>query len=385
MRTERLYYADPHMRAFEAQVLSCAPGKHGFEVVLDRTAFYPEGGGQPGDSGTLSGVRVTDTHEREGVIVHYCAAPLEVGSLVHGELDWQQRFDRMQQHSGEHLLSGIIHRRFGLDNVGFHMGAEAVTIDFSGLLTPEQLLEVEREANEAVWRCLTTEITWPDAETLRTIPYRSKKELTGEVRIVTFPGVDICACCGTHVTSTGEIGLVKILSCEKFHEGVRLEILCGRRALEYLHEMTEQNRQVSGLLSARPRETAEAVRRTLDELSRQKFRAASLETRVFAAQAEHYRGAQNVLLFEDALTPDALRRLSDAIAAVSTGLCAVFSGTDADGYKYCVAQADGDLREFTKRMNAALSGRGGGKPFFVQGSVQAPRQQIEAFFGEATQ
>lgn len=124
MQTDRLYYKDSHMREFDAQVLSCAPGKHGYDVVLDRTAFYPEGGGQPGDTGTLSGVRVTDTHERGGEIVHYCEAPLTPGAAVHGALDWERRFDLMQHHSGEHLLSGIVHRRFGYDNVGFHMGAD---------------------------------------------------------------------------------------------------------------------------------------------------------------------------------------------------------------------------------------------------------------------
>ena len=380
MAAEKLYYQDPHMREFDARVVSCAPGKHGFDVVLDRTAFYPEGGGQPGDTGMLGGVRVSDTHERGGEIVHYCDAPLETGSRVHGALDWQRRFDLMQQHSGEHLVSGIIHRRFGYDNVGFHMGAEMITIDLSGMLTPEQLRAVEQEANEAVWRDLPTEITYPDAETLRTLPYRSKKELSGEVRIVTFPGVDICACCGTHVKSTGEIGLIKIFSCEKFHEGVRLELLCGRRALEYLNGIYAQNRQISGLLSAKPMETADGVRRTLDELSRQKARAAALETCVIEAQAAQYAGAGRLLLFEDGLSPDALRRLTDAVMTQCGGRCAIFSGTDAEGYKYCVGEAGGDLRELTKALNTALRGRGGGKPFFVQGSVQALRSEIEAFF-----
>ena len=383
MTTERLYYQDSHLREFDAQVISCEPGKHGFDVVLDRTAFYPEGGGQPGDTGTLGGVSVTDTHERDGEIVHYCEQPLTPGAHVRGVLNWQRRFDLMQQHSGEHLVSGIIHRRFGYDNVGFHMGAEMITIDLSGLLTPEQLREVEREANEAVCRNLPVEVTYPDAETLRTIPYRSKKELTGEVRIVTFPGVDICACCGTHVKATGEIGLIKIFTCEKFHEGVRLEMLCGRRALEYLNGVYAQNRQVSGLLSAKPLETADGVRRTLYELSRQKLRAGALEARLIEMQAEGYRDAGNVLLFEDGLSPDSLRRLADAVTTRCGGRCACFSGSDAEGYKYCVGQTGGDLRVLTKALNAALHGRGGGKPFFVQGSVQASRREIEAFFKES--
>lgn len=382
MQTERLYYQDSHMQQFEAQVLSCAPGKHGFDVVLDQTAFYPEGGGQPGDTGFLSDVRVTDTHERDGVVIHFCDAPLVPGSTVFGKLDWHRRFDLMQQHSGEHLVSGIVHRRFGFDNVGFHMGAEMVTIDFSGILTPEQLAEVEQEANEAVWRNLPTQITHPDAEERKHLPYRSKKELTGDVRIVTFPGVDICACCGTHVQMTGEIGLVKIFSCERFHEGVRLELLCGRRALEYMSSVYAQNRQISGLLSARPLETADAVHRTQDELSKQKLRAATLETRILETIAESYQNAGDVLLFEPGLSPDSLRRLTDAILSRCGGRCAVFSGTDADGYKYCIGENGADLREFIKKFNAALCGRGGGKPFFVQGSVQATQTAITRFWEE---
>ena len=225
MATEKLYYQDAHQAAFEARVVSCQPGKHGYDVVLDRTCFYPEGGGQPGDTGVLSGVRVTDTHERGGEIVHFCEQPLSEGQSVEGRIDYARRFEFMQLHSGEHILSGVIHRRFGYENVGFHMGADFVTIDFSGLLTQEDLSAVEAEANEWVWKNVPIEITYPDAEALKAIPYRSKKELTGQVRIVTIPGADICACCGTHVSSTGEIGLIKIFSCVKFHDGVRLEIL----------------------------------------------------------------------------------------------------------------------------------------------------------------
>ena len=379
MQTDRLYYKDSHMREFDAQVLSCAPGKHGYDVVLDRTAFYPEGGGQPGDTGTLSGVRVTDTHECGGEIVHYCEAPLTPGAAVHGALDWERRFDLMQQHSGEHLLSGIVHRRFGYDNVGFHMGADWVTIDFSGVLTPEELRSVEQEANAAIWRDIPAEITHPDAETLKTIPYRSKKELTGQVRIVTIPGADICACCGTHVSNTGEIGLLRIFSCVRFHDGVRLELLCGRRALRYLRALTEQNRQVSGLLSAKPDRTAEAVRTLRANLDAAKLRAGALEARLFALQAECYAGAPFVLLFEDALTPDSLRRLTDALVKRADGLCAVFTGADG-AYQYALASKTGDLRELVRRLNAACHGRGGGKAGFVQGSVAASRSELEAFF-----
>ena len=380
MATQKLYYLDAHQKTFTAAVLSCVPGKHGYDVVLDRTCFYPEGGGQPGDTGSLSGVRVTDTHERGDEIVHFCDAPLAVGETVEGAIDYDRRFSFMQLHSGEHILSGIVHRRFGYENVGFHMGTDFVTIDFSGMLGPDDLAAVEAEANEWIWKNIPIRITWPSPDELAAIPYRSKKELTGQVRIVTIPDVDICACCGTHVSNTGEIGFVKIFSCVKFHDGVRLEILCGRRALQYMSALVEQNRRVSGLLSAKPLQTADAAARLLEAEAALKLRAAQLEEQVFAQKAQALAGAGNVLLFEPPMTPDSVRRLTDLVMTACGGRAAVFAGSDAEGYKYAVGEADGDLRQFVKELNAELHGRGGGKPFFAQGRVAASRAGIEAFF-----
>ena len=380
MATQKLYYLDAHQKTFTAAVLSCVPGKHGYDVVLDRTCFYPEGGGQPGDTGSLSGVRVTDTHERGDEIVHFCDAPLAVGETVEGAIDYDRRFSFMQLHSGEHILSGIVHRRFGYENVGFHMGTDFVTIDFSGMLGPDDLAAVEAEANEWIWKNIPIRITWPSPDELAAIPYRSKKELTGQVRIVTIPDVDICACCGTHVSNTGEIGFVKIFSCVKFHDGVRLEILCGRRALQYMSALVEQNRRVSGLLSAKPLQTADAAARLLEAEAALKLRAAQLEEQVFAQKAQALAGAGNVLLFEPPMTPDSVRRLTDFVMTACGGRAAVFAGSDAEGYKYAVGEADGDLRQLVKELNAELHGRGGGKPFFAQGSVAASRAGIEGFF-----
>ena len=380
MATEKLFYENVYCKVFRAKVLSCAAGKHGFDVVLDKTAFYPEGGGQPGDTGYLADVRVTDTHEANGEIVHYCEKPLDVGSNVEGRIDWERRLSLMQLHSGEHILSGIVHRRFGYDNVGFHMGADMVTIDFSGMLTEEDLKAVEREANEVVWENRAIQITHPSAQELEQLPYRSKKALTGDVRIVTVENADICACCGTHVTRTGEIGLVKIFSCVKFHEGVRLEILCGMRAYEYVNRLMEQNRKNSALLSAKPTETNAAAERMAEELAGVKYRVSQLENELFSLKAKAYAGESNVLLFESAMSPDAVRRFADAILAGCTGRIAIFAGDDETGYKYALCKKDGDLRETVKALNAACNGRGGGKLFFAQGSVQASRAQLEAFF-----
>lgn len=380
MQTRKLYYEDAHLRTFRARVVSCEPVKDGFAVELDQTAFYPEGGGQPGDTGTLSGVCVTDTHEREGRILHTCREALLVGCEVSGELDWARRLSLMQLHSGEHILSGIIHRRFGYDNVGFHMGADMVTIDFSGMLTEQELAEVEREANEAVWDDREISIRIPPEAELAAIPYRSKKALTGDVRIVTIPGADICACCGTHVARTGEIGLIKIFSCVKFHDGVRLEILCGARAYAYVNLLLAQNRKNSALLSAKPTETSLACERALGELAGLKYRVTGLENELFSRRARELAGQEDVLCFEAPMSPDAVRRYADAVMAQCAGRIAIFAGADGEGYKYALCQAGGDLRALVKELNGKLSGRGGGKPFFAQGSVQATRAEIEAFF-----
>ena len=377
---ERLYEANSFLTSFDAVVESCVQGKKGYDIILNQTAFYPEGGGQPYDTGTLGGVRVLEVHNRDGRVVHTCDGPLEAGSAVSGEIDWERRFDLMQQHSGEHIVSGMAHAKWGCDNVGFHLGSDVVTIDLNVLLTSEQLQELEADANRYLWEDHPIEIAYPSPQELETIDYRSKKELTGQVRIVTFPGADCCACCGTHVRSSGQVGLVKLLSMEKFREGVRIQLVCGGRALGYFSALQGQNAQVSHLLSAKVFETGAAVERLMEETAALKARCAAMEDATFARLAEEHRGKGDVLLFEEGLSPDSLRRLCDAVLHTCGGRCACFSGTEETGYKYAIGQLDGQLRELTKQLNQALHGRGGGKPDFVQGSVQASQAEICAFF-----
>ncbi|MEE0095081.1 MAG: alanine--tRNA ligase-related protein [Oscillospiraceae bacterium] len=379
METEKLFYQDAYLKETTAKVLECRKGKHGYEIVLDRTCFYPEGGGQPGDRGTLNGIPVTDTHEKDGMVLHYTDSPLEPGTEVTAVIDWARRFDLTQQHSGEHMVSGVVHRIYGYDNVGFHMGADMVTIDFSGELTEQQLREVETEVNQRIWLDDTVKCWYPSPEELKEIPYRSKKELTGKVRIAEFPGADICACCGTHVAHTGEIGLVKIVSVEKFHSGVRVEMLSGGRALRYLTAVQDQNRQVSQLLSAKVMETAKAVKNLADEVERLRQQVYAMENAQFAAKAEQLRGQGNVLVKMDGLSADGVRRAAIAIQETCGGRAAVFSGDEENGYKYAVGEPDGNLRDWVKELNGALQGRGGGKPGFVQGSVAAKWDEIVAF------
>lgn len=380
METEKLYYADPFLKEFTATVMDCQPLKSGFSVVLDRTAFYPEGGGQPADQGTLNGVSVIDVHEKNGVVFHNCEKPVEIGETVSGVIDWVRRFDHMQQHSGEHILSGILCETFHCDNVGFHMGTDTITIDYNAEISWEQVLEAERRANDYIYADVPIEITFPSREALQTIDYRSKKELTGQVRIVRFPGADCCACCGTHVLRSGQVGLVKILSSQKFREGVRMEILCGRRALEFLSKNWEQNRAVGQRLSVKAFETAAAVERLEAELNAAKARQTQLEDEVFASLAEQQTGKGDVILFQPPLRPDGVRKLADAVGKTCCGLAAVFAGEDGQ-YAYALVRSDGeDISPLVKALNAALHGRGGGRNGFAQGSVQSSRVEIEAFW-----
>ena len=379
METKELYYDNPFLRRFAAVVTSCEEAKGGWAVTLDQTAFYPEGGGQPYDTGTLGGAQVREVREKDGVIVHLCDAPLAAGAAVEGTIDWVRRFDHMQQHSGEHICSGLICARFHCDNVGFHMGADAVTIDFNADIPWEALLEIEAEANRYIYEDHPIDIRLCRGAALDAIDYRSKKPLAGDVRIVSFPGADCCACCGTHVASSGQVGLVKFLSVQKFRAGVRIELLCGGRALRYLSACWEQDVRVAQALSVKPAASFAAVERLLGELSALKLRCARLEEAAFAQIAAQYEGKGDVLLFEDEMNGDSVRRLCDAVANACGGRCAVFAGA-GNTWKYAISQADGDLRALTKALNAALCGRGGGKPNFVQGSVNAARAAIEEFF-----
>ena len=380
METEKLYYQDPYQTTFSARVLTCEPSKGGCLVTLDRTAFYPEGGGQPADHGVLGGVTVTDVHEKDGVIFHTCDKVVELGSTVEGSIDWTRRFDHMQQHSGEHILSGLLCSLYDCSNVGFHLGADTVTIDYDRELTWEQVLEAERQANEAIWRDTPAEITFPAPDALAQLDYRSKKELTGQVRIVSFPGADCCACCGTHVRRAGEVGLIKVLSCQKFREGIRLEILCGQRAYRYLSRIYEQDHAVARLLSVKPQDAFAAVERQNAELTAAKLRMTELEDRLFALRAQSLAGRGDVLLLEPPMRPDGARKLADTAARAAGGLAAVFAG-ERDSYVYALVYAGGaDISPLVKRLNSALSGRGGGRNGFAQGSVQADRSAILDFF-----
>ena len=376
MKTNKLFYADTRMTEFSAVVVDCFEGKQGFEVELEKTAFYPEGGGQAADKGTINGIGVLHVHEDGDRVLHRMEAPLAVGEAVVGIIDYAHRFDLMQQHTGEHIVSGIINARYGWHNVGFHMGMQSITIDFDGIIPPEDLPELERLANEAVYRNIPLHIWTPGPEELPGVRYRTKRALPWPVRIVEVPGYDSCACCGLHVERTGEIGLIKLFSCVRFRSGSRIEMLCGQRCLDFLSKSHEQNRQVSAAFSAKILETGEAARKMNELLEGQKRRIAELETEIFRSIAARCEAKGDSLLLQRGLDSVAVRKLADLTASVCGGTAAVFSENADGSFSYCLIRHGGDLRSFNKSMTAALNGRGGGKPECQMGTVRCFREAV---------
>ena len=376
-KTEKLYDLDSRLFAFRATVLSCEAEKDRFAVTLDRTAFFPEGGGQAADTGLLGAARVLDVQEKDGRILHYVNLHLEPGAVLEGEIDREQRLRRMQNHSGEHILSGLCHKLFGYDNVGFHMGEEGMTIDFSGELSEEELQKLETLANEAVRENLPIRTWYPAPEELAALDYRSKKELTGAVRLVEIKGLDLCACCAPHVSHTGEVGLVKILSAERHRGGMRLLVRCGMDALEDYARCLLRAGAISRLLSL-PREKIDAgVERLQQEKAEQKERADALENALAQRIAEDFAETEgNLCVFAPLLGEVALRELVNTLAGKCGGFAAAFAGNDGEGYRYVIGSRHVDLRAQSRAINAAINGRGGGTSEMIQGRAAAAEAQI---------
>lgn len=382
----RLYYEDSYCKMFEARVLSCEelPDGTGYAVVLDSTAFCPEGGGQYGDTGSIDGyIRVFDVKEKDGVIYHYLDTPVEVGSSVTGMLDFQERFDKMQQHTGEHIVSGIIHSLFGYDNVGFHLGTDAVTMDFNGVLTDEQLRLVEEKANKAITENIVVETRFLSGEELKSVNYRSKMDMDGTVRVVIIEGYDICACCAPHVAVTGEVGVIKIVNAVNYKGGMRVTMMCGFRALADYNIKEKEVLEISHMLSAKPDEIVEAVAKLREQLVVEKSKVSKL-TSVHIADKVHeiVPGTDLVILCEEELSANAMREYVNQAMEKTDGLCCAFSGNDEDGYRYLIGSKTVDVAQVAKAFSEIFAAKGGGKPPMIQGAVSASMEEIRELLEE---
>ena len=384
-RTKQLYAVDGELMTFAAAVLACEPASDGVWAVLpDRTALFPGGGGQNPDEGWLrygdSELPVLGFRQRDGLIWHLTAAPIPAGTVIRGTVNEAVRRPRMQNHSGEHVLSGIVHRRWGYDNVGFHMGHDGVTIDFSGELTWAELMEAEAEANRIITECRPITVSYPSPEELSSIDYRSKLELTENVRLVTVEDCDVCACCAPHVANTGEIGLLKILDAMRYKGGVRLRVLCGTDALRAYEEKRERESALVARLKVPAAELPSAADRLLRETEELRFALRGAREALMRERASTVRPTDGCVLLVDPDTDtDSLRVFANLAAEKSLAAAAV---TGRDGaWKYVIVSRRIDLRRAVKQINEALNGRGGGKPDMVAGTFACTREALESFFG----
>ena len=434
MATAKLYYINAYSQAFGAKVISCDKTEKGhWQIVLNATLFYPEGGGQPSDTGILTKYRkaeednpdsmlelafrdngnglnlddfkpsrpcnlrihkqteqpevddftvhVLDVQEKDGNVVHYCDGPIEPGTELIGRIDWDKRFDHMQQHSGEHIVSGMICRHFKCDNVGFHMGKDTVTIDYNAEISLEDLKPIEDAANVYILENHPFQEGWYSGAELDNIEYRSKKHIDGAVRITSFPGADSCACCGLHVSGSAQVRLVKFISAQRFSRGTRIELVCGQRAIDLLNNAYAQNMAIAKAMATSTDKTYAIYMKQRKELADAEYRAVELEKLYCEQKAAQYKNSKEeiVLLFENQLSAAGLRTMCLLVSEATGGMCAVF-GAGNGLYRYAVAKPNADIKTFVSDMNAKLHGKGGGPQGFAQGQVEADEESIRAFY-----
>ncbi len=366
---------------FDAMVISCTEAKKGFEIILDRTAFFPEGGGQAADTGVIGSANVSDVQEKNDTVIHYADKAVEAGSSVHCMIDRDKRFRRMQEHTGEHILTGVIHNRFGYNNVGFHLGDQGVRLDLDGVLSKAELRKCELEANKVIARNVRVIVSYPDEKALEALDYRSKTEIAGKVRIVTIEDCDVCACCAPHVPDTGSVGMIKVISSEKYKGGTRIYIVCGLDALDDYNRRLDDIYEVSHLISAKPEKTSDAVAALLNENNAYKYRINEIErtraAQIISSLKNESRGS--FCIFTENMNVNILRSIANEGVKLTDRAFGVFSEKDG-GFSYIIVSSGIGLREKSKEINSVLDGRGGGSDLMIQGSVSADKARIEEYF-----
>lgn len=382
-KTIKRYDINAYETKFEANVLACTPARENscFEVVLDQTAFFPEEGGQSPDQGMLADAKVLDVQIREDVIYHYVDKPLKVGEEVIGEIDWAHRFNNMQQHSAEHIFSGLTYKTYGYQNVGFHLSNQIVTMDFDGPLTPEQVEELETKVNEAIANNVEIKTGYPTKEELEKLEYRSKKEIEGELRIVEVVGYDVCACCAPHVKRTGEIGGFKVMNVQNYKGGVRISFLCGFRMLQAFRDKSKILSDLVGVLTTSEENVVEMVTKQKTQIQSLKTKLGSAKQELVLQKLEQIPGEQeDVIIFEEDIDTPVMRNVVNSLTETHMGYVGIFVGNDDEGYSFIVGSKEKDCRDLSNILREKLEARGGGSNLMIQGSVSRTKEMIEEFF-----
>ena len=380
--TKKIFYDDAYEKYFEANVISCEACEKGYEIILNQTAFFPEEGGQSPDTGFLKTaegkeVEVKDVQIKDGIIYHYTDEPIEEDLVVSGEIDFARRFSNMQNHSAEHLFSGLVCETFGAENVGFHLSDNEVTADYDKAISEEELAEIERKVNRIIQKNIETSQWFPDEDELADIDFRSKKDIKGQVRLIVFPGVDICACCAPHVANTGEIGLFKIVSVQSHRGGVRVSMLAGMRAFDYLKQVYDAMMDTSRFMTTSFTEVRQRVEALKDENFETKGKLAELQTQSLKEELLKKSESKKQIAFVDGLDMNIIRKCASEIYESRGGMVAIFSKAK-EAYQYIVI-ADGDVSIYQKEL-AKLGAKGGGRAPAIQGTVDAIEEDIKKWF-----
>ncbi len=382
--TDKLFENDSYLSEFECKVIDIYTDERYLYIETDRTAFFPEGGGQTSDIGWLNDLYVENVQITQNRIWHFVEKTEEnvkktnIGDVLCGKIDMNKRFSDMQQHTGEHIFSGVVHNLYGYDNVGFHLGKEVVTLDFNGTLTDEDICKVEHLVNKAIWDNLEVKVFYPEKSELSSYDYRSKIEIEGQTRLVEIPGIDLCACCAPHVKRTGEVGIVEVLSCDKYKGGVRVSILCGERALKDIRHKLNENHKVSVLTAAKEKETATAVERIKNEKEKLSYDLVGMTREMLFLKAESIKESDKLIIFDEKLEGKLLQDFTIELSKKATDFAACFCGQDGE-YKYCLVSQSEDLKAIGKELTTAFSGRGGGRPTIQQGSLTGEEEKIREF------
>ncbi|SHI96666.1 alanyl-tRNA editing protein [Pseudobutyrivibrio xylanivorans] len=378
MKTIALYDDDSFATEFTARVVSCEEAEGSYKIVLDQTLFFPEQGGQTSDIGILGQVSVTDVQIENEVIYHFCDKPIEVGQKVVGTIDWEHRFGNMQQHTGEHIFTGLAHKIFGADNVGFHLSDNTVTLDLNIELSEEQVRLIERTGNEIIAKDVPVKTYYPDEATLAATDYRSKKEIDGDVRLVEIEGVDICACCAPHVKTTGQVGMLKVVSYGKYKGGTRVYILCGLRALDDYNRRMEILAKSYQQLNCPEEDMPGRIAGILEDNKQLKYKISQIKADILMNQIVRFPSElSDVTIFTEDLDAKTMRDGVNALVERHEGLCAIFSGDDEEGYNFVIGSKTRDCSAIAVGLRELLGAKGGGSKEMAQGSIQATRSAIE--------
>lgn len=364
MIKETLYYKNNYLEEFEAVVENCIEENGKIKIILNETAFYPEGGGQPADTGLIDDIKVIDVQEKGNIIYHFAEKRIEKGKKVKCKINFKDRFSNMQSHTAEHIVSGITCKKFNTSNVGFHIGKDFVTMDFNTQITESDLREIEKEANRAIYKNLDVIVNLYSNEEASKLTYRSKKELNEDVRIVEIPGYDICACCGVHVNKTGEIGIIKLLKVEKYKSGVRIYMLAGEKALNDYTQIYNQVNSISTLLSLKLNEVYDGVLHQAQEIEKLKKEKSELKNILIENEISNFENQKNIIVEKENMEMNDIKNYCTKLKEKASNI----SGVVSNG-KFILMSDTVNLKDVFNEIKQNINIKGGGNNLFVQGQL----------------